>query len=195
MSESKIFKEGGQFIYNVKIKLEMSWRFSMKRIFKIIALVVAILIIGIWQLYKTPFNQLHDSNINANLYKDGVRIGDTTVSIYGQKSNYLFHDSNRFEGKFIIPSYEITYSGLAIINRMLDTNMHELWYAQVDPFMAKEIVAPILINDNMNTFALMTIDGTVIATSDEMNELYTKHVQAYEGGTNIEHIDEVPKIE
>ncbi len=143
----------------------------MKRIFKVIAIVIVILIIGTWWLYKAPFNEKIDSNILANVYKDGILTSDTTVAIYGEKSNYLFHDDNRFEGKFIVPSYEITYSATAIIYRMFDTNMHNLWYAQVAPFALQEIQAPILINDNMNKFALMTIDGTVIATSDEMYEL------------------------
>lgn len=166
----------------------------MKRILKVTAIVV-ILILGTWWLYKAPFNEKLDSKISANVYKDGILTSDTTVAIYGEKSNYLFHDDNRFEGKFIIPSYEITYSATAIIYRMFDTNMHNLWYAQVAPFALQEIQAPILINEHMNKFALMTIDGTVIATSDEMYELFIKYVHADEGGTTIEHIDEIPRIE
>jgi len=158
------------------------------------AIIMVILALGIW-MYKSPFYEKHNSKISANVYKDGIMISDTTVAIYGQKSNYLFHDDNRFEGKFIIPSYEITYEGTAFIRRMDDTNMHNLWYAQVAPFALQEIQAPVLINDNMNKFALMTIDGTVIATSDEMYELFIKHVHADEKGTSIEHIDEIPRIE
>ncbi len=62
----------------------------MKRIFKVIAVVAAVLIIGIWQLNKAPFNQAHDDNVSANIYKDGVKTGDTRISIYGQKAIISF---------------------------------------------------------------------------------------------------------
>lgn len=166
----------------------------MKNKYKAMAIIMVILALGIW-MYKSPFYEKHNSKISANVYKDGIMISDTTVAIYGQKSNYLFHDDDRFEGKFIIPSYEITYEGTAFIYRMDDTNMHSLYYAQVEPFTAQEIHAPLLINEYMSEFALMTIDGTVIATSDELYALFIKHVHTDEGGTTIKHIDEIPTIE
>jgi len=158
-------------------------------------IIVVILAAGIWWMYKAPFYEELNGKISANVYKDGIMISDTTVVIYGQKSNYLFHDDNRFEGKFIIPSYEITYEGTAFIHRMDDTNMHSLYYAQVEPFTAQEIHPPLLINGYMSEFALLTIDGTVIATSDELYALFIKHVHADEGGTTIKNIDEIPTIE
>jgi len=166
----------------------------MNNKYKAMAVIIVILALGIW-MYKSPFYEKHDSKISANVYKDGIMISDTTVAIYGQKSNYLFHDDNKFEGKFIIPSYEITYEGTAFIHRMDDTNIHSLFYAQVEPFASQEIHAPLLIDEYMSEFALMTIDGTVIATSDELYALFIKYVHAVEGGTTIEHIDEIPRIE
>ena len=167
----------------------------MKNKYKTMAIIVVTLALGIWGLYEAPFNEELNGKISANVYKDGVITSDTTVAMYGQKSNYLFHDDNRFEGKFIIPSYEITYGGTAIINRMDNTNMHNLFYAQLEPFAEQEIHAPLLINEYMSEFALMIIDGTVIATSDELYAIFIKHVHADAGGTTIRHIDEIPRIE
>ena len=49
----------------------------------------------------------------------------------------------------------------------------------------------------MTKFAFMLTDHTVIATSDELYELYIKHITWYSDtkGTSIEAVNKIPKID
>ena len=167
----------------------------MKNKFKVMAGIVILLAVGVWQLYNKPSYEDFDYKNAAYVYNDdGVLTGDTTIFIYGRRSSYLFRDDSAFEGKLIIPTYEVTYGGTALIRRMEDHNIHQLFYAQVEPFMAQEINAPILLSDMMTSFALSATDGKVFATSHDLDELYADHVRLSGNGTTIERIDEIPVI-
>jgi len=171
----------------------------MKLKFKTILKVVIVLIIGFWILSKIPFNQNISQEIPAHIYENGVITGETSIIIDGEKSNYLFTKKEQYFGKFHILSYEKTGwdSMSANIDWNNDNNIQSLIYFQNATFPSMDIISTIIINEKMTQFALMYTDGTVIATSDELYQLYTKHITYNNeiGSTSVVHINEIPKIE
>lgn len=62
-------------------------------------------------------------------------------------------------------------------------------------FPDMDIIRIILINDEMTKFALMFNDGTVMATSDDLYELYTKHISINAAGDiSINDVYGIPPI-
>lgn len=167
----------------------------MKKKYKMIAKVVLILAIGIWIFSVIPFNQKLTHEISAGIYEDGVVTRETTVLIDGEKSNYLFRDDDSFEGEFHILSYKKTGGNGMKANIKWDKkhNIQKLLYFQNATFPSMDIIHELIINEQMTEFALMLKDGSVIATSDDLYELYIKHIY-YDSGTDSTHIKEVNKI-
>lgn len=170
----------------------------MKQYYKTILKVLVIFITGFWILSKVPFNKNINQEIPAYIYEDSVVTGETKVVIGGERSNYLFTDDERFHGKFYILSYEKT--GREDMSASLkwngDDNIQRLTYFQNGTFPTMDIVSTLMINDKMTQFALMFTDGTVVATSDKIYQIYTKHI-SYDsdtGVTSIEDVNEVPKL-
>ncbi len=170
----------------------------MKQTYKTILKVAVVLIIGFWVLSKIPFNQNINQEISANIYENGVVTGETTVVIDGEKTNYLFHDDEEFYGKFHILSYEKTgrKDMHSSIRWNSEENIQKLTYFQNGSFPSMDLISTLIINDEMTQFALMFTDGTVIATSDEIHQLYTKHISYYPdtGTTSIKAVNKIPKI-
>ncbi|KXL54223.1 hypothetical protein CLNEO_04540 [Anaerotignum neopropionicum] len=161
--------------------------------------IAVVCIIGLWMLSKIPFNQNIKQEVSANIYQNGGVTGKTTVVIDGEKSNYLFRDDEGFYGKFYILSYEKTgrENMVAGIRWRNGENVQQLMYSQNGTFPSMDIISTILTNDKITQFAVMLTDGTVIATSDEIYQLYTKYI-SYDSDTRITHIErvnEIPKIE
>lgn len=150
----------------------------MKQKLKTILKVTIILVVGIWILSKIPFNQKINQEISVNIYKNGIAIEETTVMINGEKSNYLFNDEDRFNGKFHILSYEKTGEEniFAYIRWGDEQNIQRILYFQNGIHPSMDLIGTMIINEKMTQFALMFTDGTVIATSDEIYQLYTEHV-------------------
>jgi len=170
----------------------------MKQNYKTIFKVLVIFIIGFWIFSKLPFNKNINQVISANIYKSGVVTGETKVVIDGERSNYLFTDDEGFYGKFYIESYEKTgrENMFASIKWNNDDNIQRLTYFQNATFPSMDIVSTLMINDKMTQFALMFTDGTVVATSDEIYQMYTKHI-SYDSDkavTSIEAVNKIPKI-
>lgn len=170
----------------------------MKQTYKTILKVAVVLIIGFWVLSKIPFNQNINQEISANIYENGVVTGETTVVIDGEKTNYLFHDDEEFYGKFHILSYEKTgrKDMHSSIRWSSDANIQKLTHFQNGSFPSMDLISTLIINDEMTQFALMFTDGTVIATSDEIHQLYTKHISYYPdtGTTSIKAVNKIPQI-
>lgn len=170
----------------------------MKQNYKTILKVLVIFSIGFLILSKLPFNKNINQEISAYIYENGVATGETKVVIDGERSNYLFTDDERFNGKFYILSYEKTgrENMSASIKWNNDDNIQRLIYFQNGTFPSMDIVSTLIINDKMTQFALMFTDGTVVSTSDEIYQLYTKHI-SYDpdtGATSIEAVNKIPKL-
>lgn len=170
----------------------------MKQKYKTIVKVVVILVVGFWVLSIIPFNQNIKQEISANIYENEVMIGETTVFIDGEKSNYLFRHDDSFDGKFYIQSYEKTgRDGMSASIRWGDeNNIQRLVYFQNGTFPSMDVISTMIISEKMTHFALMFTDGTVIATSDEIYKLYIQHI-SYDpdtGSTSIYAENKIPKI-
>lgn len=169
----------------------------MKQYFKTFLKVMIFIIVLIWILDKIPFNQDINQEIAVNIYKNGTVVDKTTVKIDGEKSNYLFTDEEQYWGKFQIISYEkTTIEGInAGIDWNSKDNMQSITYMMPGVFPDMDIIRIILINDEMTKFALMFNDGTVMATSDDLYELYTKHISINEAGDiSINDVYGIPPI-
>lgn len=161
--------------------------------------VVLLIVIGVWILDKTPFYQDINHEIFANIYKNGVTIGQTSVIVDGKKSNYLFSDKENYFGIFHILSYEKT--GREDMNARIKwsnvENIQDILYMMPGHFLDMDLIRTIIINEKMTKFAVMFKDNTVVATSDEIYELYTKHISYYsdKGITSVKDVEKVPKID
>lgn len=160
--------------------------------------IVIFVAVGIWILSLIPFNQKVNQEIDAEVYEDGVAVKDAKVYIEGEKSNYLFRSDDSFHGKFHISTYEKTNAnGMnASISWQEKYNIQDLLFSQHGTFPSMDTIGAIIINEKMSSFAFMFADGSVIATSDELYKLYTKHV-SYDAGTGTtftELVNEIPKI-
>ena len=159
---------------------------------------VVFLLIVFLMLSRVSFDRKIKQEIPAHIYENGIITGETTVVIDGERSNYLFTDEERFSGKFHILSYEKT--GRPEMNAGIhwpsDENIQDILYLQNGTFPSMDIIRTLMINDKMTQFALMFADGTVIATSDEIYQLYTKHISynSDTGVTSIEAVNTIPKI-
>lgn len=155
----------------------------MKQKLKTILKAAVILAIVFWVLSKIPFNRKINQEIPANIYQEGVVIGETAIIMDGEKSNYLFTEKESYSGKFQILSYEKT--GRDNMNAHISwgglekTNIQQLIYTTAGIFPDMDLVSFIIINEAMTQFALMFKDGTVIATSDGLYELYTQNITYY----------------
>lgn len=170
----------------------------MKQKLKTITAISIVLVIGIWIFDKIPFNKNINLQIAANIYKDGIAVGETKLVINGEKSNYLFRKKEGFVGEFLIPYAEgtdrsdlqtyITWNGEDNTQRI-----NHFYKGAIKLPEDMGIVPYLLINDSMTKFAVMLTDHTVIATSDELYELYTKHI-TWHSDTKVTSISEINKI-
>lgn len=174
----------------------------MKQKLKTIIAISIMLVIVIWIIDKIPFNKNINQQITANIYENGVAVGQTTLVMNGEKSNYLFRKKEGFIGEFLIPYAEktdrsdlqtyITWNG--------EDNTQRISYFYKGSIKLAEdmgLVPYLLINDSMTKFAIMLTDHTVIATSDELYELYIKHIRWHSDtkSTSIVEVNEIPKID
>ena len=170
----------------------------MKQHIKTIVKAALLVIVAVWVIDKMPFNKKIDHQIAASLYENGTITGQTTVVMKGEKSRYLFRRSEQFWGKFQILSCEKTTreNMSAGISWNGDDPMQTILYTSSGVFPDMDIMYYLLINEEMTKFALMLGDGTVLATSDELYQLYIKHFSINSaGGMSIDDIAGIPKIQ
>lgn len=174
----------------------------MKHKFKTIIAISIVLVIGMWIIDKIPFNKNINQQIHTNIYENGVVVGQTILVINGEKSNYLFRKKEGFVGEFLIPYAKktdrsdlqtyITWNGE-------DNTQHISYFYKGSIKLAEDmgLVPYLLINDSMTKFAIMLTDHTVITTSDELYELYIKHITWHSDttSTSIVKVNEIPKID
>lgn len=176
----------------------------MKKKIKAVVTTIVLIIIAVWVINKIPFSQTIEQEISANIYKDGAVVSETTISMQGEKTNYLFRRDESFVGYFAIPTVEKT------VDKDMETSIR--WSSEkgenaryISFFKAGKIHAAdklgivpyILINDSMTKFAIMLTDGTIISTSNELQEIYIKHITWREDTktTSIAESNQIPEIE
>lgn len=174
----------------------------MKQKLKTIIAISIVLVIGIWIIDKIPFNKNINQQITANIYENGVAVGETMMVINGKKSNYLFRKKEGFVGEFLIPYVEkMDRSDLQtyIIWNGEDNTQYIRYFYKGNIKLAEDmgLVPYLLINDSMTKFAIMLTNHTVIATSDELYKLYIKHITWHSDATStsISGVNKIPKID
>lgn len=155
----------------------------------------AVLALGLLILSLCPFRSQIQQDIPANIYRDGVVTGTTAVSIQGERRDYLFQD-DCYEGRFVIPeAAETGREGvLAYIDWDSKYRIQRIMYASPGSSV-DAVLWTMLINKEMDQFALTLEDGRVLATSDELFQIYTEHFiyDPVSGTTAI--VGNIPKIE
>ena len=152
----------------------------MKKSIKTTIIILVIILIIVWIVSKMPFATNINQTITAEKYVNGAAVEETSVFINGVRSNYLFSDKQYYEGQFIIESYEITgregmKANIVWYQDYEDSDVQRILYFQNALFPSLEICHEMLINNEMDEFAMGFKDGTVISTSDEMFENYIKN--------------------
>lgn len=153
---------------------------QMTKIIKNIIIIFAITLIGVWIVLKIPFATDINQIITAKKYENGSAVQETVVNIDGTRSNYLFADEQNFNGQFYIDYCERTGREDMYANITWRKNremQHMLYYQNATfPSINEEINYYIMINKKMNEFAIGFVDGTIIATSDEIYQNYIKKI-------------------
>lgn len=175
----------------------------MKQKLKTIVTISIVLLIGICIIDKTPFNKNINRRIIANIYEDGLVIGQTTIVIDGEKSNYLFRKTDKFSGVFLIPYAEKTDRSelLTYITWNGEDNTQRIGYFYKGSMKLAQdmgLVPVLLINDSMTRFAIMLTDHKVIATSKELYDLYTNHITWHDDNKFVVYVEratEIPQID
>jgi hypothetical protein len=169
---------------------------------KTIVAVAVLLVIVIWVVDKVPFNKTINHQITANVYENGIAVDKTRLEINGKKSNYIFRKRDGFTGELLIPHVEKTDRAdlQTYISWNGEDNVQRIGYYYKGIIKLAEemgIVPVLLTNNSMTKFAIMLTDYTVIATSDELYELYTKHITWHNdaSGVSIVRVNEIPKID
>ena len=169
----------------------------MKKKFGMAASLVLMILSVLWILSLLPFNQEISREIPVKIYESGIAVKDTTVYIEGSKSNPLFGKPDSFSGKFHILSYEKTAKEdmNASIRWEHDTNVQKILYISSGSFPDMDIMYFMLISEDMTKFALMFNDGTILATSEELYELYARHFSVTgPDSMSIVDVEGIPKI-
>ncbi len=151
----------------------------MKKKLTLAVKLVIVLMVSLWILSKIPFNKTIDQEILADIYEDGVIVGQTSVKVEGKKSNYLFTSREIFIGRFQVPLYDKTVSeGMsARVRWIYEENVQDLSYmASGDYAPDIDLLNLIIINENMTEFALMDTKGTIIASSYEAYKIYNNNI-------------------
>ena len=103
--------------------------------------------------------------------------GETIVFMKGERSNYIFSKEQNYWGKFYIDCVERTdregmNAGIWWHSGGHDTTQ-KIAYSQNATFPLTHEIAPyLLINKEMDQFAVEFSDGRIIAISDEMYRRY-----------------------
>lgn len=172
----------------------------MERHIKTIIKVVLLIMVAAWVISKIPFNKNIDQQISANIYKDGTIIGQTTVSMIGEKSRYIFRPDG-FIGEFRIPYVEKTDIDelQTYISWNGEYNLQSISHYYKGKFTTADkrgLANYLLINKDMTNFSIMLTDNTMIATSDELYELYTNHISYLgDGKISVKNVNLISEIE
>lgn len=121
-----------------------------------------------------PFNEDVDKKIEAEVFMDGISERTTEVVIKGERSRYLFSERQFFFGSFQLEEYPRTQRE----DMTVEVSWHETFdterilYSQNATFPELDMERDLIIDENMEHFALGFKDGRIVATSDELMEMY-----------------------
>ena len=136
--------------------------------------ILVLTLLVIWILPKMPFNENVDKRIQAEVFMDGVSERTTEVVIKGKRTRYLFSERQFFFGSFQLKEYPRTQRE----DMTAEVSWHETFdterilYSQNATFPELDMERDLIIDENMEHFALGFKDGRIVATSDAWMEMY-----------------------
>jgi len=171
-----------------------------KEYLKYVLQIAIVIFLGLFVLDKIPFHKEVSKSVSAEIYFDDEKTEETVIEIKGEKTNYIFGENEEFYGKFYIPQIEKT--GREYVNTIIEWNEENYQFIRFnsagDMIIAEEmgIVPYIIINEEMTEFAVLLTDERVIATSEELYNIITKHISWNKEKTSvsINDIETIPKI-
>jgi len=149
----------------------------------IILIIVVMGGLGYYILFKHIFSDPVSQEISSNVYVNGRVTAQTTIKIDGERVYSLLSDYRtsllNYYGVFAIGCYECTCRDgtEAHIYGERYTDTQTIVYYQTGGFPNFEIDSRLLINRDMDEIAVGFADGTVIAASDELYQLYISVLQ------------------
>lgn len=139
-----------------------------------VLLVVATFVIALWYV-MTQYNFTKTTNrtIVANLYSDGVVTGKTQIVVDGEIKYGLISDEQTYKGFFGVECCDYTcredmVAHIGWYSSDTGRTLQTIYYEQYASFPNTEIVNELLIDKDMYEVAIGLVDGTVIATSEQM---------------------------
>ena len=134
-------------------------------------------------LYNYPFYQSIDHTITATIYIDGEESDKTTVTMKGEKTNYVLRQKERYVGSFDIAFYPGTNSKSVKTDIRWDKVVdYGITYYSVGNITVR-LNGPYIeyISEDMTEFVLRDKEVNIfIATSDELFDIYaTPYQQMY----------------
>ncbi|WP_409969886.1 hypothetical protein RFF05_08295 [Bengtsoniella intestinalis] len=158
--------------------------------------VFALCVMGFLNTYS--FSSTISQTIPATVYKDGVAVEETTVTIEGKRTNYLFHDNERYTGTFAIDCMEWTTRDTqsVLITWDNDDHLQKFSYWDYPPEIQDDICYHMLISDDMTQFGLLRRDGAFITTAPEVLALMEKHFALNNtSGASVSDVQLIPPLE
>ncbi|MFI3292622.1 MAG: hypothetical protein SNI70_03780 [Rikenellaceae bacterium] len=143
------------------------------------------------------FSSTISQTIPATVYVDGIAVEETTVTMEGERTNYVFHDNERYTGTFAIDCMEFTARDTqsVLITWDNDEHLQKFTYWDYAPENQDDICYFMLISDDMTQFGLLRTDGAFITTSPEVLTLMEKHfVLNNAGGASVSDVQLIPPL-
>lgn len=147
--------------------------------------------VAFWVLNQLPFWKNVTIEVPAQVYKENVNIKETYVKIEGRKSRYLFQKEDRFEGELEIPALGITMeSESRIYSSVFHKNIYTVQSTSFNPEMRTEWIF-VLADETMEEFSFVGQDGTFVASSKEIYDAFSPHVNFHGGGMGFENLEKL----
>lgn len=159
------------------VNAEVKRRTKQVLYYGLIALLIVLgVAMGIRILVETPFSTQIEKTVPAMLYVDGAAAEDTSVTFDGDRSNYLFKAYETFQGTMLLDCYpRSAWNGTQTQIKWRDyMEEQQFLFFQAGTFLELEVKRWLLIDLDMDEFAIGLADGSVVATSDEMYASYVE---------------------
>lgn len=154
-----------------------------KKTVRIIVVILFLVAVALGMLF-VPFATKIDQSIDAQVYRDGVAPEAITISIRGKRDHYVFRKNGRFSGEFKISCIAKTSEPdiQAEITWPRDYPVHLIRYSHNGQYLSKDesgVYYFLIMSKDMERFSLRLSDGAIIATSDELYNLYVDNLDYY----------------
>ena len=130
-------------------------------------LAFALVVLGIF-LWLHPFKTEISKEVTATVYVDGAAMEETNVVIDGEISKRLFHPDRHFNGTFAIDYYPTTCDPRHSAHIHWDEDGYQIIDYLYPGGFVEDYTTMLTIDEDMEQFSVSFVEGTVIATSEDM---------------------------